>query len=79
MSTLFRSLLAVILLCSFAACSNSSDKDKDKGKIEKFTDRQADRMVKSIRDPMEKAKKAKEDIEKKYEADLKKIEDEINK
>ena len=75
MSILFRILVALMLACSFAACSGSSEKKHEKGKIEQFTDRQADRIVHAIQDPINKAKTAAQEINAHNAAEQKEVEE----
>jgi hypothetical protein len=50
-------LLAGILL---GACSGSSDEESEKGAIRQMTDKVADEMVHKMRDPINKARLARE-------------------
>jgi hypothetical protein len=46
----------VVLLISFSACSKAKDEESSKGAIDKMTDRAAERAVKKIKTPIDKAR-----------------------
>jgi hypothetical protein len=61
MRKIFIHALALVILCSsFYACSKSGDAEKEKGVVEKATDKVAEEMVKKIQIPLDRARDAKE-------------------
>ena len=50
-------IIASVVFClSFSACSKAKDEESGKGAIDKMTDRAAERAVKKIKTPIDKAR-----------------------
>ena len=61
MKNIFLYSVIALILCTavFFACSNNEEAEKEKGTIEKMTDKTAKEMMDRIRTPIEKAKSVK--------------------
>jgi len=54
-------IIASAVFClSFSACSKAKDEESEKGAIDKITDRAAERAVKKIKTPIDKARAVQE-------------------
>ncbi len=67
-------LISILVLFLFTACT-SDDEEKEKGKVEQFTDKTAGKIVDYIKTPLEKAEKTAEKANERNEA-LKRVAEE---
>lgn len=56
---LYPAIVLFLFCATFFACSNDGDKEPEKGRIEKMTDKAAKEIVDHIRTPIERARSVK--------------------